>query len=131
MKYLLDTNICIPLLNGTDDRLEKRVKAVSREDVVLCSIVKAELDFGAKKSVRVADNLDRLRLFYSSFASLPFDDDCVMHYGTIRAFLEVSGTLIGHNDLLIGSIALANGVTLVSRNTKEFARVPGLSIELW
>jgi tRNA(fMet)-specific endonuclease VapC len=65
------------------------------------------------------------------FPSLPFDDEAAEHYGRIRAELTTEGTPIGGNDFLIAAIALANGLTLVTHNTREFARVTGLTIEDW
>ena len=75
--YLLDTNICIHLLNRADARIEQHFRARSPAEIVLCSVVTAELLYGAHRSTRVDANLQRLRLFFSPLASLPFDDRCV------------------------------------------------------
>ena len=91
----------------------------------------AELFFGAAKSVDPGKTLRRQREFLERFPSLPFDDAAARTYGPIRANLERAGKLIGGNDLLIASIALANGLTLVSHNVSEFSRVPGLVVEDW
>jgi tRNA(fMet)-specific endonuclease VapC len=128
---LLDTNICVPLLNRTDPELRERLLGHRPDEVVLCSIVKAELAFGAANSQRAAENLDRLQRFCSGFQSLSFDDVAADYYGTLRALLRREGRLIGANDLLIASIALAAKVTLVTRNTEEFARVPQLALATW
>ena len=131
MTYLLDTNVCIPLINRSEPTLRQRLLSHTPDEIVLCSVVKAELLFGARGSKRVAENLDRVQRFCSAFESLPFDDEAAAHYGSLRAHLTREGRLIGANDLLIAATALARGVTLVTRNREEFARVPSLTIGAW
>jgi tRNA(fMet)-specific endonuclease VapC len=131
MTYLLDTNVCIEFLRQPDSLVKRKLTDKAQGDVVLCSIVKAELFHGAKKSARSDHNLELMREFFAAFDSLPFDDDAAQIYGDLRAFLETSGELIGPHDLLIAATALAHGVTLVTHNTNEFKRVPGLEIEDW
>jgi tRNA(fMet)-specific endonuclease VapC len=75
--------------------------------------------------------LSHVQVFCRQFQSLPFDDRAADEYGRIRAYLTGLGALIGPNDLLIASIALANGLILVSHNTREFSRVPGLKLDDW
>jgi tRNA(fMet)-specific endonuclease VapC len=129
--YLLDTNVCIPLVNRSDPALGQRLLEHAPDEVGLCSVVKAELLFGARGSKRVAENLDRVERFCSAFESLPFDDEAAVQYGSLRALLAREGRLIGANDLLIAATALARGVKLVTRNRNEFSRVPSLEIEVW
>lgn len=129
--YLLDTNACIHVLNGTSAKLVERMQRVPASSIRLCSMVKAELYHGARKSSRVGENLTLLRTFFEPFVSLSFDDRCAEQYGLIRADLEREGRLIGPNDLLIAATARANNLTLVTHNTKELSRVSGLSIEDW
>lgn len=131
MKYLLDTNVCIDYLRGRAVGVRKRMESFLPGDIVLCSIVKAELFHGAMRSSNPPLALANQQPFLSQFASLPFDDSAAEQYGQVRAVLEKQGALIGPNDLLIASIALANNVTLVTHNTDEFGRVPGLQIEDW
>jgi tRNA(fMet)-specific endonuclease VapC len=131
MKRLLDTNICVAYLNGGDARVRDQLLALSPSDVCLCSVVKAELLYGARKSRRVNENLARLIEMFATMESLPFDDNAAEHYGLLRAHLESAGTLIGANDMLIAATAIAAGVTLVTRNQREFLRVVGLSVEIW
>lgn len=131
MTYLLDTNICVPLVNGSDRALREHLLSRRPDEVVLCSVVKAELFFGARNSQRAAENLDRLQRFCEAFQSLPFDDDAAHQYGALRALLRREGRPIGANDMLIASIALAAKVTLVTRNIDEFARVPQLDVIAW
>lgn len=97
----------------------------------LCSVVKAELLFGARQSGQVAQNLRRLEAFFAAFQSLPFDDRAADLYGTMRAQLTREGKLVGSNDMMVASIALAVDATLVTRNTKEFGRIAGLRVEAW
>lgn len=129
--YLLDTNACIRLLNGTAPRLVERLERHRATDIALCSVVKAELTYGAFRSSRVAENLRLLDRFYAPFVSFPFDDRCVEAYGRIRNDLERAGTPIGPNDLMIAATAVANDLTLVTANTREFERVIGLDLENW
>lgn len=128
---LLDTDICIHVLNGRDSALLERFRAHSPLELALCSIVRAELLWGARNSRRVAENLERVRLFAEPLQTLPFDDDCAEHYGAIRADLQSTGTPIGPNDTLIAAIALAGNAALVTRNQREFERVANLQIEVW
>ena len=131
MNYLLDTNICIALLKGTDPVLAKNIASHQPHDFALCSVVKAELIFGARNSQKVEANLTLLHHFFDSFTSLPFDDSSAEHYGVIRTTLSRQGTPIGANDLLIASIALAHNLAVITRNRNEFLRVPALRVEMW
>jgi tRNA(fMet)-specific endonuclease VapC len=129
--YLLDSNACIRILNGTSAPLTERLRFVPRTQVRLSSVVKAELLYGARKSGRVADNLRVLERLFETIASLPFDDRCAEEYGVLRLELERAGTLIGPNDLLIAASARAHGAVLVTNNLREFSRVAGLRIDDW
>lgn len=131
MSLLLDTNVCIPLINRTEQSLADRLLDATPSSVILCSVVKAELYFGARNSRRVAENLDRVDRFCDVFDSLPFDDAAAARYGAVRAQLKREGRPIGANDLMIASIALSADITLVSRNLEEFERVPGLDVITW
>lgn len=131
MSYLLDTSVCVPLINRSDPGLAERLLDQAPDSIVLCSVVKAELYFGACNSKRVAENIDRVQRFCGAFDSLPFDDQAAEKYGSIRAQLSREGRPIGANDLLIAATALSTGRALVTRNVDEFSRVAGLSIETW
>jgi tRNA(fMet)-specific endonuclease VapC len=131
MTYLLDTNTCIKYLNGKSENVRQRLEASQPQDIVLCSVVKAELFYGAMKSANHQKNLAKLQPFVSRFVSFPFDDEAAEVYGRIRADLEKLGTPIGPNDLLIAAIGLTNDVTVVTHNTREFSRVTGLKLEDW
>ena len=131
MRFLLDTNICIAYLGDRDAKVRERLLSLSPRDVVLCSVVRAELLYGARNSQKVAANLRRLERFFASLDSLPFDDAAAEWYGAIRAQLTREGRLIGANDLMIAATARAAEVTLVTRNEDEFRRVTGLRVESW
>ncbi len=131
MKYLLDTDICIAFLRKRESSVRQHLAVLDHSTIALCSIVKAELWYGAEKSARLQQNLGSLREFFASFYSLPFDDRAAEQYGRLRADLEKQGTPIGPNDLMIAAIAHANGITLVTRNTREFSRVANLQTEDW
>ena len=129
--YLLDTNACIRILNGTSERLVTRLRNHEPSEIHLCSVVKAELLYGARRSARPADNLRLLAKFFAPLVCLPFDDLCAERYGHIRSELERAGTPIGPNDLMIAATAVAHDLALVTHNTAEFARVAGLRLEDW
>ncbi len=129
--YLLDSNTCIHLLNERHPNIERKFMSCSPSDIALCSIVKAELLYGARHSQRVDANLQRLKLFFHPLMSVSFDDRCAEEYGQIRATLTAAGNIIGPNDLFIAAIARAYDATLVTHNTKEFGRITGLRMEDW
>jgi len=130
-RYLLDTNTCIQLLNGSSVSVAQKFRAHPPADITLCSIVKAELLYGARHSARVETNLTLLVHFFAPLSSLPFDDRCAEEYGHIRAQLIAEGAPIGPNDLMIAAIARTHDATLITHNTREFSRVTGLRLSDW
>ncbi len=131
MQYLLDTNICIYYLKNSSNNLIKHFMSVKKNDISLCSIVKAELYHGVQKSQYKKKNMNKLNALVTPFHSFPFDDKAGKEYAMIKADLEQQGKIIGPNDLMIASIAKANNLILITNNTKEFSRVKGLKIEDW
>ena len=129
--YLLDTNACIGHLTGRTPKVTEKLRERAPSEILLCSVVKAELLYGARKSAKHEKNLARLAEFFEPLVSLPFDDAAAQHYGRLRAALENSGTPIGPNDLMIAAIALAYSMTLVTANEAEFGRVSALTLESW
>ncbi len=130
MSYLVDTNVCIAWLKG-DKAVRKAWLATSPDEVVLSAVVRAELLFGARRSQQVSGNLAKLEQLFSALVPLPFDARAADQYGLLRAQLAAAGTPIGPNDLLIAASALAGDLTLVTRNEREFLRVPGLRVARW
>ena len=114
MTYLLDTNTCIRYLNGRAPDVRRQLESLSPDQVYVCSVVKAELFYGAMKSSNASRSLAKQRAFLELFQSLPFDDTAAEIYGRVRAALAIKGTPIGPNDLMIAAIALANDLTLVT-----------------
>jgi len=131
MIYSLDTNTCIRYINGRAPNLLRRLQRTPPGEIVVCSVVRAELFYGASKSQTPALSITKQYRFLRPYSTAPFDDNAATEYGRIRAYLEGQGTPIGPVDLLIAAIALANNLILVTHNTAEFGRVPGLKIEDW
>ncbi|MGD1895579.1 MAG: type II toxin-antitoxin system VapC family toxin [Phormidesmis sp.] len=127
--FLLDTNVCIQFMNGTSLSVRENFQRRDPAEISICSIVKAELLFGAKHSNRAEENLLCVKRFYAPFDSLPFDDSCAEEYSRIRSELSRQGNLIGPNDLFIAAAALAYDAILITNNTREFQRVSGLRLE--
>ena len=131
MMYLPDTNVWIQYLNPGNNSVKDRMLSVESSAIQFCSVVKAELFFGAEKSNRKSDNHDVLRNLFADVPSLPFDDDAARKYGEIRAELSRVGTPIGPHDLMIAAIAIVHGSILVTHNTREFSRIKDLKLEDW
>ncbi|ABB57243.1 type II toxin-antitoxin system tRNA(fMet)-specific endonuclease VapC [Synechococcus elongatus] len=129
--FLLDTNACIQLLNRRHPQLLQHFRQQSPADIALCSIVKSELLYGARRSQNVEANLQLLDRFFAPLQSLPFTDRCAEEAGLIRADLAAQGKPIGPNDLLIAATARAFDTTLVTYNTREFVRITGLRVVDW
>jgi tRNA(fMet)-specific endonuclease VapC len=109
MPFLLDTNVWIVSFRGRQSLVTARVLNSARpQDIFLCSIVKAELLFGAVRSLDPPRNLQLLGPIFSGFVSLPFDDAAAKHYADLRTHLERQGRPIGANDMFIAAIAMAN-----------------------
>jgi tRNA(fMet)-specific endonuclease VapC len=131
MRWLPDTNVWIQVLKQPGGMLEQKLLSHPPDQVILCSVVKAELWHGAHKYGRTGRRLAALEKLFAAFVSLPFDDAAAWYYADIRHELEVAGCVIGPNDLKIAAICRANGLTLVTSNTAEFSRVPNLQVEDW
>lgn len=131
MSFLLDTNVCIRYLQGRLPAIRDAIHARSPELMTVCSVVRAELFYGAMKSQFPIETLAKQRLFIDRFPTLPFDNNAALLFGKIRAELQRHGTPIGPYDLQIAAIALANDLTLVTHNTREFSRIDGLRLVDW
>lgn len=134
MSYLLDTNACIALINGTPAAVRSRFQKATAgsAQIYVPAVVTFELWYGVAKSARPTLNTQRLETFLSGpVFMVPFDDEDSRIAGAIRADLEAAGKPIGAYDLLIAGQALARQLTLVTANISEFARVKGLAWQDW
>jgi tRNA(fMet)-specific endonuclease VapC len=130
MKRLLDTDICIYLINRDPPQVLARLQRFHPKDVALSSLTVAELAWGVAKSGSQR-NRAALESFIASFTVLSFDASASFVYGDLRARLYRAGTPIGPMDMLIAAHALSLDFTLVTNNVREFKRVPALRIENW
>jgi tRNA(fMet)-specific endonuclease VapC len=131
MIYLLDSNVWVAILRKKHPEVAARYGATDRADIRVCSVVVAELRYGCAKSAKPAANRAIVDALLAPVMSLSFDDASVDYFVSIRRHLESLGQTIGPYDMQIAAIALAHGCTLVTHNTGEFSRVPGLSLEDW
>lgn len=129
--HLLDTNAVIALIGRRSDTVLGRAEAAYPGSIAVPSIVAHELWYGAYRSQKVAFNLETLRLLFTDLPILDFDREDARVAGEIRAYLARQGTPIGPYDVLIAGQAKARGLTLVTNNTGEFARVADLTLEDW
>lgn len=131
-RFLLDTNVLIALLHLERRRaVLPRLLAQKAGDVATSTVVAHELYFGAAKSSRPDENRRRLDLLFQDIEPLPFMREDAEKAGAVRARLRALGMPIGPYDVLIAGHALARGLTLVTANTREFARVEGLAVADW
>jgi tRNA(fMet)-specific endonuclease VapC len=134
IEYCLDTNVCIDIINGKSVPVRARLKEVISGGSVVCvsSVVLHELWYGVAKSTHHEANTARMQAFLAGpFEILPWDDADARAAGEVRAVLEKEGQMIGAYDALIAAQAIRRGITLVTANTREFARVDGLMWEDW
>jgi len=134
MEYLLDTNVCIALINGTSEPIRKRFSEAlhSGEEMWVPSVSLYELWYGVAKSLQTEANTRRLKMFLAGRVRvLAFGEEDARFAGEIRNRLEREGKPIGTYDLLIAGQALGRGLTLATANVREFARVKGLIWEDW
>jgi tRNA(fMet)-specific endonuclease VapC len=131
LKYLLDTNICIYIIKKKPETVIKLFSKLKPGDVAISAITIAELYFGIAKSSKPNENTIALQEFLQPLVTLDFTAEDSVFYGQIRAELEAKGQMIGAMDLLIASIAISRGLTLVTNNEKEFGRIKNLKLENW
>lgn len=132
MKYLLDTNICIYIINEKPEKVLKKFEQYPVHEFGISSITHAELQYGVKKSKNKNTNQKALDEFLLPLTILPFHGKrLVACYGEIRVLLESKGRTIGPLDMLIAAHALSLDLTIISNNIKEFKRIPNLKCENW
>lgn len=127
----LDTNILVDILRGRDEVLCKFFLSRHPMEYAVSEIVRAELLHGAEMSREPVKNRKCVEDLLAPIRLISFSGDASVHYGRIKADLQRRGILIGANDLLIAASAIAHQHVLVTRNTSEFSRVPGLKTEEW
>ena len=130
MRYVLDTNTCVYALKRHGSVID-RLREHSPDDLSVTIITVAELWFGARKSKRSESNRRSIDAFLKPLEVLPFDHAAAQAYAELRLALERAGRPIGERDLQIASIAVARRLIVVTHDTSEFARVPGLEVEGW
>ena len=129
--YLLDTNICIYIINKTPKQVVEHIKKLKPHDIKLSSISLAELEYGVSKSKHREKNRKALVDFVSAFDIVDFNDNDAEIFGLIRADLEQRGQIIGPFDMQIAAQALTRDLILVTNNTAEFTRIQNLKLENW
>ena len=131
MKYLLDTNICIYIMNERPVRVIKKFKKLELGEVGISTITVSELQYGVMKSTYPKENQQRFYQFIAPLEILAYDEMAAGVYGNIRFQLEKNGQPIGPLDLLIAAHALSQNLILVTNNDKEFKRIRSLKVENW
>ena len=131
MTYLLDTNVWVAFLRNPNSPIVPRLRARQPGDVCVCSVVVGELYYGCLCSANPTANRAKVEALMRPYRSLPFDDAAAEQYASVRRHLESLGAPIGPYDVQIAAIALANGCAVVTHNTEEFSRIPGLVLEDW
>ena len=131
MYHLIDSDVCIAIIRERGGPLASRLRALPTDTVFLSAVTYADLATGVHKSAARERNEEALAKFCTPFTILPFDEEAAKSYAHIRATLERAGNTIGPMGLLIAGHALSIGATLVTRNTREYKRVPRLAVEDW
>lgn len=129
--YLLDTNICVQIIRQRVPQALAQLTSRAITEVWVSSLTVAELHYGVAKSRQPGQNQQALEQFLLPLSIIPFDAEDALVYGRVRALLEAQGQPIGAIDTLLAAQALRHTFTLVTNNVREFARIPGLSIEDW
>ncbi len=131
MKYMLDTDTCIYLINKKSPVLFQKIISKPSNLFALSSVTASELLYGVAKSKHRVANLKALDDFFMSFSILAYDHKAAKEYGDLRADLETKGKPIGPLDMLIAAHAKSQSLVLISNNQREFSRVKGLKTENW
>ena len=131
LKYLIDTDICIYVRLRRPPEVLERFRSLAAEEAAISIITFGELTYGAEKSRDTDRALDTLGTLTEFLEVLPMPVEAGRFYGWIRTMLERKGEMIGGNDLWIAAHAVAERLTLVTNNEREFRRVEGLAVENW
>lgn len=128
---MLDSDICIYLMKNRHAKISQKFASFQTGEICISVVTHGELYFGASKSQHVGKNMSAIHELLLTLPALKLDENAALHYGDIRAILELKGQTIGSNDLWIAAHARSQGITLVSNNLREFSRVPDLLLENW
>ncbi len=131
MMFLIDTNICIYIMNDHPPQVIQKFREIGVGNICISSITVSELQYGACKSKHIKKNMKRLDEFLSPFEIISYDESASRYYGKIRSHLEKQGNVIGPLDMLIAAHALSENLTVITNNEKEFKRVNALKVENW
>jgi tRNA(fMet)-specific endonuclease VapC len=131
MRYLLDTNICIYIINKKPSIVLEKIQTISSEEIGISTITVAELDYGITNSKSPVQNRLALLEFLLPLIIIDYEQKDASFYGMIRKELETNGKIIGPLDLLLASQAMARDLILVTNNVREFKRIKGLKIQNW
>jgi tRNA(fMet)-specific endonuclease VapC len=131
MRYQLDTNICSYILKDHPQKVKLHFEKAGIGNICISSIVLAELYYGAARHPKGLVIRREIDDFVSRLTVLNWDEKAADHYGSIRAFLEKSGTPIGAMDMLIAAHSRSCNSILVTNNQREFVRIPDLKIIDW
>jgi tRNA(fMet)-specific endonuclease VapC len=130
-EYMLDTDIASYIMNSKSSALLQKLQTVPTSAVCISAVTKSEIMYGVEISPRQLKDRAALEFFLRHIQVLDYPADAAADYGNIRAVLKSQGTPIGPNDTLIAAHARCLGLTLVTNNTREYLRVPGLKVENW
>jgi len=130
-RFMLDTDIASCVMKGSSPSVMKKLARHAISDVCISVITKCELIYGVEISPRRNQDQARLDVLLRHIVVLDFPEHAALDYGQIRGHLKQTGQMIGANDLLIAAHARCLAMTLVTNNTREFNRVPGLKLENW
>ena len=131
MKYLIDTNICIYIMNKKPDDVIQKFKQIKIGEIGVSTITISDLQYGISKSRKRKKNEIRLNEFITPLEILPYDESAAKAYGDLRYELEKAGKPIGPLDLLIAAHAVSRNLIVVTNNDKEFKRIKKLKVENW
>ena len=131
MKYMLDTNTCIYLINHRSQKVIQKFLSYDPNDICISTITYAELLSGLEKNKNFERNQIAMTLFLSPITILTFDDKVAETYGKVRASFDEKNTSLNQLDMLIASHAISENLTLVTNNEKGFKKIKGLKVENW
>ena len=131
LSYLLDTDVFSLMVKGQDAAINTRLQTLAKGEAMVSVITAGEFFYGVAHAPVSALRDQRAQRLLDFFGLLPLDAEVAARYGTVRAELRRAGTPIGPNDLWLAAQALTHGLTMVTRNTREFQRVKSLKVENW